>query len=588
MKYFLHIVLLVFYPLLASAQYYITGTVKDEWGSPLQNVNILVHSSGYTFYSGSDGSFGILNSRQVDTISFQHEGYLKQKLIVNAGSILDVKLKKNTNSKASQGYRLASLTLNLKRETQQQWMTGDETYASIVENQFINTTAYPATGLTMNIDRASYSNVRRFLTMNTMVPEDAVRIEEMINYFNLNYAEPPKDSIFDISATLTDCPWNKHHQLLFAQVTSKKLLLDSLPPTHLVFLIDISASMDKPERLPLLKTGFKSLVNNLREKDSVSIIVYGGTVGIALETTGGGEKEKILRRIDSLQPGGSTPGESGIKLAYSVAKNHFIDSGNNRIILATDGDFNVGASSEEELEEMIIKEQKAGIYLTCLGIGMGNYKDSKIQALAQKGNGNFAYIDNYAEAEKVLLKEFAQTLYTVADDAFLNIQFDPDYVKEYRLIGFDNKVGAIRDKDAIVEGGEIGSAYSTIIAFEIVPTQQGILFARSKDVCHCQPLQFNLSYKMPGQDSTLEYKTAPPLQFTSFSKLSSFHRFATSIIMFGGMLRKSKFMKDVSWNEILEIAETAANLENFSQKEFITLVQQAKGIYGKKRKKDKD
>ena len=492
MKYFLNIILVVFYPLLATAQHYITGSVKDEWGSPLQNVSIFVHSSGYTFYTGHDGSFGILNSKIIDTLSFQLEGYAKQKLIVNASGSLDVKLKKNAASKSSQGYRLASLTLNLKRETQQQWMLGDETYASIVENHFINTTAYPATGLTLNIDRASYSNVRRFLSMNTIVPEDAVRIEEMINYFNLNYTEPPKDSLFDIKATLTDCPWNKHNQLLFAQVTSKKLSLDSLPPTHLVFLIDISASMDKPERLPLLKTGFKSLVNNLRPIDSVSIIVYGGTVGIALETTGGIEKEKILRRIDSLQPGGSTPGESGIKLAYSVAKNHFIDSGNNRIILATDGDFNVGVSNDEELEELITNQRKAGIYLTCLGIGMGNYKDSKIQALAQKGNGNFAYIDNYAEAEKVLMKEFAQTLYTVADDAYLNIEFDPDYVKEYRLIGFENKVGALRDKDAIIEGGEIGSAYSTLIAFEIVPTQQGILFARSKDVCHCTPLNFRL------------------------------------------------------------------------------------------------
>jgi Ca-activated chloride channel family protein len=554
----------------------------------LQNVSILVHSSGYIFYSGNDGSFGILNSKSIDTLSFQLEGFQKQKLIISSGSTIEVKLKKNAGSRSAQGFKLSSLTLNLKREIQQQWMTGDETYASKVENQFINTTAYPKTGLTLDVDRASYSNVRRFLTMNAMVPEDAVRIEEMINYFNFNYREPAQDSIFDINATLTDCPWNKHNQLLFAQVTSKKLCLDSLPPTHLVFLIDISASMDKPERLPLLKSGFKSLVQNMRAIDSVSIIVYGGTVGIALETSGGDDKDKILRRIDSLQPGGSTPGESGIKLAYSVAKNHFIEKGNNRIILATDGDFNVGISSDEDLEEMIIKQQKAGIYLTCLGIGMGNYKDSKIQTLAQKGNGNFAYIDNYAEMEKVLLKEFAQTLYTVADDAYLEVEFDPDYVKEYRLIGFDNKVGAIKDKDAGIEGGEIGSAYSTLIAFEIVPTQQGILFARSKDICHCQPLNFSLKYKKPGEDSLMEYNEAPPLQFTSFSKLSACHKFASAVIMFGSLLSKSKYVKDVSWNEIMEIAQASADMENYSQKEFITLVQQAKNLYGKKRKKDKE
>jgi len=554
---------------------------------PLQNVTILVHSSGLNFYSGSDGTFGILNSRSVDTLSFSADGYQKQQIVFIAGSSLEVKLKKSSNSKTAHGYRLASLTVNLKRETQQQWMNGNETYASIVENRFINTSAYPVTSLTLNVDRASYSNVRRFLTMGAMVPEDAVRIEEMINYFNFDYTEPPNDTIFDIRAVLTDCPWNKHHQLLFAQLSSKKLKLDSLPPTHLVFLIDISASMDNPSRLPLLKSGFKSLVNNLRDTDSVSIVVYGGTVGIALETTGGCEKEKILSRIDSLQPGGSTPGESGIKLAYSVAKNHFIPNGNNRIILATDGDFNVGVSTDEELEQLILEQREAGIYLTCLGIGMGNYKDSKIQTLAQKGNGNFAYIDNYAEAEKVLLKEFAQTLYTVADDALMDIQFDPAYVKEYRVIGFDNKAGAIKEKDTNVEGGEIGSAYSTMIAFEIIPTQQGILFARSKDVCHCNPLNFELKYKLPGTDSMRVFHAAPPLQFTSFSKLAPSYRFATAVIMFGSMLRKSRFVKDASWNDVLRIAESSADMDNYSQKEFLTLVQHAKNIYGnKKRKKD--
>jgi len=588
LKYFLNIVLLVFYPLFAISQHYITGTIKDEWGAPLQNALIHVHSNGSNFYSGSDGGFGAITSSTSDTLSIMLEGYLKQKIPILTGSTLEVKMKKNLSSRSNHAYRLASLTLELKRETQQQWMTGDESYASIVENHFINTNTYPKTGLTLSVDRASYSNVRRFLTMNSLVPEDAVRIEEMINYFNFDYSPPPDNDIFAISAKLTDCPWNKHNQLLFAQITSKRLVLDSLPPTHLVFLIDISASMDKPERLPLLKTGFKSLVNNLREKDSVSIIVYGGTVGIALETTGGCEKEKIRRRIDSLQPGGSTPGESGVKLAYSVARNHFIKGGNNRIILATDGDFNVGISSDKELEEMISQQREAGVYLTCLGIGMGNYKDSKIQTLAQKGNGNFAYIDNIGEAEKVLMTEFAQTLYTVADDASMSIRFDPDYVKEYRLLGFDNKVGAIKDKDAVVEGGEIGSAYSTIVAFEIVPTQQGILFAKSKDLCHCKPLQFDLSYKLPHTDSTLHFEAAPPLQFTSFAKLSPSYRFASAVILFGSLLRKSKFVKEMSWNEVIQIAEEAADRSNYSQNEFLTLLQQAKTLYNKKRKKEKE
>jgi len=573
-------------PLLTLAQYYTTGFVRDEWGSPLQNAIVFVHSNSASFYSGSDGSFGVITSKLTDTLTFSLEGFQKQKIVVNAGTMLDVRLRKNSSAMSTSANKLLSLTLNLKRETQQQWLTGEETYASTVENHFINTTAYPATGLSLNVDRASYSNIRRFLFMNAMVPEDAVRIEEMVNYFNFNYFEPADKKTFDIKATLTECPWNKRHQLLFAQLTSRKIVLDSLPPTHLVFLIDVSASMDKPERLPLLKSGFKSLVSNLREQDSVSIVVYGGTVGIALETTGGAEKEKILKRIDSLQPGGSTPGESGIKLAYSVARNHFLDSGVNRIILATDGDFNVGVSTDEELDQMITAQKKHGIYLTCLGIGMGNYKDSKIQTLAQRGNGNFAYIDSYIEAEKILMKEFAQTLYTVADDVFLNIRFDPDFVKEYRLIGYDNKVGAIKDKESLIEGGEIGSAYSTMIAIEIIPTQQGILFAKAKESCDCQPIYFDLTYKLPGADSTIEVKEVPRVGFTPFNKMPACHQFASSVIMFGSLLRKSKFIKDITWNDVLHIAENSADMDNYSQKEFVQMVQQAKNIYGKKRKKE--
>ncbi len=285
------------------------------------------------------------------------------------------------------------------------------------------------------------------------MPPDAVRIEELLNYFNIGYEPPLPGQTFAIRPTLTECPWSKEKDLLFVQVASRRLELQSLPPSHLTFLIDVSGSMDMPNRLPLLQSGFRTLVNNLRPVDSVSIVVYGGRVGVWLPTTSGAQKERIFNAIDSLEPGGATPGESGIKLAYSTAQAHFIRGGNNRVILATDGDFNVGLQSETDLEALIAKQRQAGIYLTCLGVGMGNYKDSKIQALAQKGYGNFAYIDSYAEAENVLLKEFMQTLYTVADDASFTVKFDPQFVKEYRLIGFDNKAGAIRDSLATIEGG---------------------------------------------------------------------------------------------------------------------------------------
>jgi Ca-activated chloride channel family protein len=283
--------------------------------------------------------------------------------------------------------------------------------------------------------------------------------------------------------------------------------------------------------------------------------------------------------IDSLQPGGSTPGESGIKLAYSLAKAHYIKGGNNRVILATDGDFNVGLRKEEELEEMIMKQRNEGIYLTCLGVGMGNYKDSKIQLLAQRGNGNFAYLDNYAEVEKVLLKEFMQTLYTVADDAFMTVKFNPQYVKEYRLIGFENKAGAIKDTSAYLEGGEVGSAYSMQVVFEIVPVKP-----LQKQLI--DPVQFTLRYKTTSSPAQCQMTEQPQLSFTPFNQLSKSQQFACTVVWFGSLLRMSKYVKSNTWNDLISLSKSSADLSNFSQMEFASLVEQAKKLYGKKRKKE--
>jgi Ca-activated chloride channel family protein len=562
----------------AAQQYYLKGDVKDEAGKPLQNVSIIQGSTGYLYYSGQDGSFGLVLNRKKDTLTFFTDGFQKQKVLADATNYTKIKLKRQQNVSTSR-YNLSSLTENLKREAQQQWFLGDETYASIIENQFINTASYPSTGVTLNIDRASYSNVRRFLNMNTQVPTDAVRIEEMLNYFNFNYAEPSNNKTFDIYPVLTDCPWNPANQLLLTTIRSKKISLDSLPATNLVFLIDVSGSMDMPNRLPLLKSSFRGLVNNLRAKDSVSIVAYGGLVAVLLDATSGAEKEKIFNVIDSLEPGGSTPGESGIKLAYSVARNHFIKNGNNRVVLATDGDFNVGLKSETDLEDLIKEQSKTGIYLTCLGVGMGNYKDSKIQVLAQKGNGNFAYLDSYAEAEKVLMKEFMQTFFAVADDAYLNVQFNPEYVKEYRLIGFENKMGAIKDSMATIEGGAIGSAYSMLVAFEIVPTNMSA--AKGLSV---QPAKFSLKYKMPKATNFLEETNAPFMQKKTLTEIDKNYQFAVSVIMFSSLLRDSRNVKAISWNEINALATVSADLSIPSQREFLLLIQKAKTIYSKKKK----
>ncbi|MBD0349572.1 MAG: von Willebrand factor type A domain-containing protein [Flavisolibacter sp.] len=583
MKRIFHIVLLLFTPFAMLAQpYYLKGQVQDDKGNMLQNVSIQISSTGYVYYSGLSGTFGIVTTRKMDTLTFFLDGYERKKLPADATTFNIITLKKLPQVKSTPSSRLSSLTQNLKREVQQQWFVGEETYASIIENQFINVAAYPATDITLNIDCASYSNIRRFLNMGSVVPSDAVRIEEMLNYFNFSYIEPPDHQTFSIRSTLTACPWNAANYLLFTHIHSKKIPLEGLPPSHLVFLIDVSGSMDMPNRLPLLKSGFRGLINNLRPIDSVSVVVYGGTIGIMLNTTSGAEKEKIFKAIDSLQPGGSTPGESGIKLAYSVARNHFIKGGNNRVILATDGDFNVGLRTDEELEEMIITQRHMGIYLTCLGVGMGNYKDSKIQVLAQKGNGNFAYIDSYTEAERVLVKEFTQTFYTVADDAYLNAQFNPEYVKMYRLIGFDNKVGAIKDTTATIEGGEIGSAHSMIIAFEIVPTEKALESVKNK--LPLMPASFQLHYKIPGSTVQCRLKENAQLTFVPSDQLNRCYRFATAVVAFGLLLRNSKFIKGYSWNEVAALAAASADKEHPSQTEFLTLVQQAKNIYKKKRR----
>ncbi|MBL7747359.1 MAG: von Willebrand factor type A domain-containing protein [Chitinophagaceae bacterium] len=566
-------------------QFYVRGEVKDESGNVLQNVSILQHKTGYLFKSGSTGTFGIISSQQIDTFSFSMEGYRTEKLVVNADNYISVKMKL-LSAAASKLRRdkLSSFTKDLEKQEQKSWFTGDETYASLLENHFVNAKKYPNTGMSLNVDRASYSNIRRFITLNSLVPPDAVRIEEMLNYFNLDYNEPSSNDLFSLKTNLTNCPWNPDNQLFYVNLSSRKLNLDTLPPSHLVFLIDVSGSMDMPNRLPLLQSAFRLLVNNLRQKDSVSIVVYGGVTGVMLNTTSGGEKAKILKVIDELTPGGTTPGESGIKLAYSVARNHFIENGNNRVILATDGDFNVGLKTEAELDEMISMQKESGIYLTCLGVGMGNYKDSKIQTLAKKGNGNFAYLDNYKEAEKVLLKEFTQTLYAVADNVYMDVVFNSEYVKEYRLVGFDNKVGALRDSLSAIEGGEIGSGHSMLAIFEITPTDANK--SAVKDNFTPGKLgDIQLQYQQPGSEQVLKYSYVSEFDFTPFEELPKCYHFSAAVAMFGSLLRSSPFIKNVGWNEIITLAQSSSGTNDLLQKEFVALVQQAKTLYSKVKKK---
>lgn len=551
------------------------GVIKDEQRSILPNVRIIQLSTGLLFRTNEMGTFSIPSATEVDSFQFSFDGYMPLTAQWEPDQYVQVTLLKSVSAKPK--YTLSSLTAGWNRQEARQWLTGNETYADLLENRFVQAPLYPSTGLSLNIDRASYSNIRRFIRQRSPVPADAVRLEEMLNYFNLGYSTPDSGNVFRFQTRLTDCPWDNRNQLLFIQSNARELDLDTLPPAHFTFLIDVSASMDTPNRLPLLQSAFRMLIEHLRDKDSVAIVTYGGVTDILLNTIAGSKKDTIRQVIDSLVAGGATPGESGVKLAYSVAKRHFIPGGNNRVILATDGDFNVGMKTEDELEEMITRESERGIYLTCLGVGMGNYKDSKIQTLAKRGNGNFAYLDGFQEAEKVLFNEFAQTLYTVADGATLSAQFNPDRVEEYRLIGFDNKMGSLRDSSARLLGGEVGTGQSAWAIFELRLRNDGNLQ---------EPLaKLSLDYRLPNDTVWQHQSESIRPVWQSVTEVDTTYRFTTALVWFGSLLRQSGYVPKKSWEGLLKFLPAAVSVSDPYQREFRDLVLEADRIYHPKKKK---
>lgn len=552
----------------------------------MQNVRIILHSTGIPYSSGIGGAFGILSSREKDSLTLSLDGYETISVSVNTARYQRITLKMLPFTASLHKHSLVSVTPNLEMKAERNRVMGDETYNSLIENEFIITEKNPQTAMVLNVDRASYSNIRRFINMESEVPPDAVRIEEMLNYFSINFSEPPKDSLFRVSSNLSSCPWNDKNQLLYLQVNTRKINLDKIPPSNLVFLIDVSGSMDMPNRLPLLKVAFRKLVANLRQMDTVSIVVYGSVVGVMLQPTSGDNKKKIIDAIEELEPGGFTPGEAGILQAYRLAKSQYIKGGNNRVILATDGDFNVGHFAERELEELITKQKQDGVYLTCLGVGMGNYKDSKIEVLAKKGNGNFAYLDNEQEAEKVLVKELTQTLYTVADDVYMNVDFNPSLVESYRLIGFDNRVAALSDSNNLLEGGEVGSGHAMLAIFEITPTQKNTL-AVSEGVMKENIAQVDIHYKLPGKKEVKNFIYKCPYNFLEFKESEQYLRFAASVVLYGSLLRSSQHVKNGSWEQLLLMVKENMDPTNPFHLEFYDLVAKSQRIYIPLRKKKK-
>jgi len=581
-------ILVSFIATIANGQYYLRGEIKNEKGENLQNVNIRLHSDKLLYKSGVGGGFGISSSVKRDSITLTVDGYEAVTAGISADKYFEVTMKQLSANASKNRPKLISITKDNKFSSKYSWFVSDESYFSLVENEDVNAEKFPNTGFSLNINKASYSNIRRFVAQNSVVPPDAVRIEELLNYFNLNYKEPEKGEYFKIESNQSTCPWDAHKRLMYLNINARKLDLEKVPPSNLVFLIDASGSMDMPNRLPLVKAAFQMLVKNLRATDTVSIVIYGGAVAVWMQPTSGAEKQKIIQSIEELTASGDTPGESAIRLAYMIAKRSFIRNGNNRVIIATDGDFNVGETSEEAMEALVTKERQSGVYLTCLGVGMGNFKDSKLETLAKRGNGNYAYLDDIKEAEKVLVKEVTQTFYSVADDVFLNVHFNPALVKDYRLVGFDNKRDAIADSTGSLEGGEIGSGNSVMAIFEYTPTvTNDSIFNLSAQNTPIAEVDLRYTPAYTKTEKHLMYKCDGGV--TAFNATNKELQFAATLAMFGMKLRQSKYLppKTSDWDKLESMALNAHNANDYLQKEFLNLMANTKKLYDKSKKKKK-
>lgn len=492
-----------------------------------------------------------------------------------------------TNSSAA-----SNMTVDAKRSVDynSEEAAKGERYAEINENPFLETKYAPLSTFSIDVDTASYTNVRRYLKDGNLPPKDAVRIEELVNYFEYDYPQPVGDVPFSVTNEVAVCPWNTKHKLVSIGLQGRKVSLDNTPPSNLVFLLDVSGSMNSPDKLPLLKQGLRILTNQLKPQDRVAIVVYAGSSGLVLPSTN--DKNDILQALDNLEAGGSTNGGQGIQLAYKIAQENFITNGNNRVILATDGDFNVGLTGDSELVRLIEEKRNSNIFLSVLGFGTGNLNDSMMEKLADKGNGNYAYIDTSEEARKALGQQVAGTLYTIAKDVKIQVEFNPAKVAGYRLLGYENRLMENQDfnndkKDA----GEIGAGHSVTALYEIVPAGQkiendGIELKYSQ----VQPSQTNFSdelltvklrYKEPKEDTSKLLTIGLLDKNTSIENASDNLKFASSVVQFGLLMRDSRFKGSASFSNLKNLASSALgnDLKNF-RSEFLQLAEKAQRLKG--------
>ncbi|MBK8504117.1 MAG: von Willebrand factor type A domain-containing protein [Saprospiraceae bacterium] len=597
-----------------SEEIVIQGHVFDRtYGDPLVGVSIKTMRGDIATVTDFNGSYLMKLEKRAYTLIFSLPGYLSQEIKVATDRTLDVKLQltgpeneitlderensaksKVREAKYSRDAEMAPTGISFSsRQTNQEPAWNTEDYDFIRENGFMSTSDQSISTFSADVDRASYSNMRRFLKQGNRPPVDAIRIEEMINYFHYQYPLPDTGDPLAIYSELGTCPWNPKHHLLHVGVQSERIETEHLPASNLVFLIDVSGSMNQANKLPLLISSFRLLVDQLREQDAVSIVTYAGRSEVILNGVGGREKDRIIEALDALLAGGSTAGAQGVLTAYHLASENFIKGGNNRVILATDGDFNIGISSDSELTRMIEQKRSSGVYLSVLGFGMGNYKDNKMQKLADSGNGNHQYIDDIQEAKKVFIHEFGGSLFTVAKDVKIQIEFNPKKVAGYRLIGYENRKLENQDfnndeKDA----GEIGSGHTVTVLYEIIPAgiQSKWLSSvekryTSKDETSSyakDELAFvKLRYKNPdGTDSKLIQLPVGQM-VKSDSDLSQDFYWTAAVAGFGMILRDSEFKQASTIDQVLGLAKKGKgkDLEGY-RAEFIELVEKSTRIYG--------
>src|SRR5690554_2888767 len=465
-----------------------------------------------------------------------------------------------------------------------------ESYENFTENQFESTQSNPVSTFSIDVDNASYTNIRRFINNGQAVPKDAVRIEEMVNFFKYEYPEPKDKQPFSIHTEYSDAPWNPNHKLLKIGLQGKEIPTNKLPKSNFVFLVDVSGSMNAPNKLPLLKSSMKVLLDELRDDDRVSIVYYANNVGVLLEPTKAKEKKKIIEVIDNMTASGGTSGGAGLELAYEMAEKHFVKGGNNRIILATDGDFNIGKSSDTEMQQLIEKKRKSGVFLTCLGFGMGNYKDSKMITLSKKGNGNYAYIDNIQEANRFLGKEFKGSMYAIAKDVKIQIEFNPAHVQAYRLIGYEMR--KLRNEDFTndaIDAGELGSGHTVTALYEVIPNGvKSEFYAYESDLKYTQTnpvagmyqnelATIKFRYKKPDGDKSIEMVHTIPNQKITLQNASKDFKFAGAVAWFGLKLRDSQLIPNKESKEIIKLAKDGLHKDVDGYKaEFIRLVKSVK------------